>query len=273
MSSEPVCGVNPRVPEVRVPPPTPWGTVPRVPWEGRPGLPQACARAPLPGDARGEAGICREGPVVWGEAAGPLGYPGVRQAHVYCVRDREGPRPPHGLGHRVPRRRGPPSASRAPGPWRWGRLACSRPSSHAGSVQSPGVANSGLGQLCGGAEAAISGPENSCPERPQRPVPRAAHQLPGGPPGTVPPPTPVPSRAGGHAEPPRGCRPAGRGARRRLHLQGLPPALCAQDRAAWGGRPGPRSRGLGCLGRKPASAVTWASSGELEMWERSRAGG
>lgn len=40
-----------------------------------------------------------------------------------------------------------------------------KPRSHGRSVQSPGVANSGLGQLCGCAEAVISGLENSCLEQ------------------------------------------------------------------------------------------------------------
>lgn len=40
----------------------------------------------------------------------------------------------------------------------------SGPRSHGRSEQSPGAANSGHRQLCSGAEAVISGPENSCPE-------------------------------------------------------------------------------------------------------------
>lgn len=73
----------------------------------------------------------------------------------------------------------------------WGGLeqtASSRPSSHAGSVQSPGVANSGLGQLCGGAETAISGLENSCPEQAPKACPHGRSVIfPRGPPGSVPP--------------------------------------------------------------------------------------
>ena len=60
-----------------------------------------------------------------------------------------------------------PSAD--PGPPLQGQPACwgaghSGPRSHGRSEQSPGAANSGHRQLCSGAEAVISGPENSCPE-------------------------------------------------------------------------------------------------------------
>jgi len=53
----------------------------------------------------------------------------------------------------------------------------SRLRSHGRSEQSPGVANSGRGQLCSVAEAVISGLENSCPER----APRWAVIFPRGP--------------------------------------------------------------------------------------------
>ena len=150
------------------------------------------------------------------------------------------------------------------GPWSLGGLpagggvgAFPRPSSQGRSVQSPGVANLGLGQLRTGAEAVISGPENSCPEQAPKPCPHGRSVLlPGGPPGSVPPPTHAfPFQGGGVVlctAPCRGPQPAQRSLAGKEASRGKasPPAFCIQDKASPEGWPGPRSvQALSCSSR------------------------
>ena len=145
----------------------------------------------------------------------------------------------------------------------------SRPGSHGRSVRSPGVANSGCGQLCSGAEAVISGPENSCLERARRPASWRLPSSPGAPPGPVPP---------AHAFPfqgPGGPTWAGVWLGRRPHLtRPGPPAFHSRVKASlrrWR-RPQSCPERLLAPSRNRARAVTWrtvgrmGNSGERQGW-------
>ena len=119
----------------------------------------------------------------------------------------------------------------------------SRPRSHGRSEQSPGVANSGRGQLCSGAEAVISGLENSCPEQAPQACPYSrAVIFPRGSSWPLlalcPPPTPFPSKVHGLCRGPHRGTKMGRGvAGRRPHLVRLVlRAFDPRTKAAWGGQ-------------------------------------
>lgn len=142
-----------------------------------------------------------------------------------------------------------------PRPLLWGQppavgggAGCSRLHSHGRSEQSPGVANSGHGQLCSGAEAVISGPENSCPEW----APRRAVIFPGGPSWPC---AASPSKVQGCEEPSRKD----------------------QDRQKCGWRLGPPAwggpfRALRCSQREPRQSCDTAPSGKLEIREGNKEG-
>lgn len=104
----------------------------------------------------------------------------------------------------------------------------SRPRSHGRSEQSPGVANSGRGQLCSGAEAVISGLENSCPEQAPQACPfSGAVIFPRGPSWPLlalcPLPTPFPSKVHGLCRAPhRETKMGGGVAGRRPHQRSIP---------------------------------------------------
>lgn len=170
-------------------------------------------------------GPCTRGMGVWAQGEALRGAPGALTP-VSCGKER----PPASILH-------------TPGPFSGdsllavgGGAGCSRLHSHGRSEQSPGVANSGHGQLCSGAEAVISGPENSCPEW----APRRAVIFPRGPSWPC---ATSPSKVQGCEEPPGMTKTSRSVAGRRPHLGRLGPpawggpfrALCCSWRRAPGG--------------------------------------
>lgn len=132
----------------------------------------------------------------------------------------------------------------------------SRPRSHGRSEQSPGVANSGRGQLCSGAEAVISGLENSCPEQAPQACPfSGAVIFPRGPSWPLlalcPLPTPFPSKVHGLCRAPhRETKMGGGVAGRRPHQRSIP-----GQRQPGGTVPEPSA----APSRSHARAMTWSS--------------